>query len=71
MIEALVSLLIWLIVLGLIYYLAQMAINALPIAEPAKGIARVILLVIIILVIIYMLVGFLPAPRDGLVFPHR
>jgi hypothetical protein len=49
---------------------AQMAINALPIAEPMKGIVRVILLVIIILVVIYMLVGFLPM-HGGLYFPRR
>jgi hypothetical protein len=71
MIESLIALLIWLAILGVIYWLGQMLINALPMGEPVKSVARVILLVIVILIVIYMLVGFLPPLHGGLSFPRR
>jgi len=65
MIESLIALLIWLVVLGLIYWLATVVIAALPIPEPIKSVVRIIVLVIVILILIYLLVGFLPPLHSG------
>ena len=69
--QSLIYLLIWLLVLGLIYWLGGMLINAIPGAEPFKAVARIILLVIIILVVIYLLIGFLPPVHGGPYFLPR
>ena len=71
MIESLVYLLIWLLVLGLIYWLATVVIAALPIPEPVKSVVRIVVLVIVILVVIYLLVGFLPPLHSGGAFLDR
>ena len=55
----LLSLIIWLIVLGVIFYLLRWAINtACP--DPIRAVANVILVVVVVLILIYMLIGILP-----------
>ena len=71
MIESLIYLLIWICVLGLIYWLAQVIINAVPLPDPVKTVVRIVAMVILclILIVIYMLIGFLP-PLHGF-YPRR
>ncbi len=59
-IEGAVRAVIYILVAGAIYGLLLMLINAVPIPEPFKGWARIVLLVIAILVAIFFLLSFLP-----------
>lgn len=70
MIESLFYLIIWLVVLGLLYWLGITLINALPpSSDPVKGVLRIVLLVVCVLFAIYLLIGFLP-PLHGPPFPR-
>jgi hypothetical protein len=55
MIELLVSLLVFLLILGLVWYVIQM----LPLPEPFGRIAQVVLVVVAIIFLIYFLMGAL------------
>ena len=68
MIESLIYLLIWICVLGLIYWL-EVIINAVPLPDPVKTVVRIVVMVILCLIVIYMLIGFLP-PLHGF-YPRR
>jgi hypothetical protein len=60
MLESLLVLVIWLIVIGLIFWLLSNAINRLPIEEPVRGVINVVLILIVVLFCVYLLIGFLP-----------
>lgn len=59
-IAALVSVLIYLIAAGLIYWLLTWALSQLPIPEPFATVIRVILVVIVVLIVLYALLSILP-----------
>jgi hypothetical protein len=59
MIESLFYLIIWLVVLGLLYWLGVTLINALPQAsDSVKPVLRIVLLVVCVLFAVYLLVGY-------------
>jgi hypothetical protein len=59
MIDFLIYLLILLIVFGLLYYIIML----LPLPEPFKKIAQVVVLVLFLLVVLSGFLGLLPPPR--------
>lgn len=62
-IETLVSLVVWLLIVGLIFWLLWWAIGQAP--EPFQRVGRVIIAIVAVLVLVYMLLGFLPPMPHG------
>ena len=70
MIGALITLVIYIIILGLILYLLHYIVNALPLFEPFRQIANVLITVIGVIALIFILLslvgeGGLRLPRLG------
>ncbi len=64
MIATLVSVLIYLLILGLVYWALMQILGAIPLPEPIKSIARVLIMVIIVImaaIVLMKLVGPLTA----------
>lgn len=59
MIEALIALVIYLVIAGLIWWAATTILAAIPIPEPFKTVINVILIVILCLILIYALIPLL------------
>jgi hypothetical protein len=64
MIGALINLLIYLIIVGIIYWAVITILPLIPLPAPIAQIVRVILIVILALIIIYALLGLLPAAHQ-------
>ena len=63
-IEGLIGLLVWLVVLGLIFWLVWWFVNYIGLPEPFAKVARVIVALVAFLILIYLLLGILgPLPR--------
>lgn len=62
--HSLVSVVIWMAIVGLIFYVLWWGLGQLALPEPMNKIARVILVVFMVVVLLYFLVGFLP-PMPG------
>lgn len=60
----LISFILWLIIVGLIFWLLKWAIDSVA-PEPFRRVANVILIVVAVLILIYALVGFLPLHPIG------
>ena len=64
MIETLISVIIYLIIAGLIWWAATTIIGVLPMPEPIKTVINVLLVVVLCLIVIYALLPLLHAvPR--------
>lgn len=64
MVEGLLGLIVWLLVIGLIFYVLWWAVGQVGVPEPFNKVIRVVLAVACAIILIYMLLGFLPAmPR--------
>lgn len=59
MIEPLISLVIYLVVAGLIWWAVNTIVNAIPMPEPIKTVVNVVMIVIICLIVIYALLGLI------------
>ena len=59
-VSALVILLVWLIVIGLIFYVLWWGLGQAGLPEPINKVARVLLVVVLVIILIYMLLGILP-----------
>lgn len=59
MIEALISVVIYLVIAGLIWWAVSTILNVLPIPEPIKTVVNVILIVVLCLIVIYALLPLL------------
>lgn len=66
MIAALISLLIYLVIVGLIWWAAMTVVAVIPLPEPIRTVVRVILIVILCLIVIYALLSLLPASAPRL-----
>lgn len=60
MISALISVLIYLIIAGLIWWAVSTIINVIPLPEPIKTVVNVILIVVLCLIVIYALLPLIP-----------
>jgi len=66
MIENLLTLVIYIVVLGLVVWLLLYVVSQLPLPAPFPQVARVLIVVIACICLIYLLLGLLggvPAPR--------
>lgn len=59
MLNALIQLVIWLVIAGVIWWAVQQLLPLLPIGEPFLKIINVLLTVIIVIIVLYALVGLL------------
>lgn len=60
MVATLVSLVIWLIIVGLIWWAVTTILSVLPIPEPVRTVINVILIVVLCLIVIYALLDVVP-----------
>lgn len=58
----LVHLVIWLIVVGLIFSVLWYAVNRLPVFEPFREAARIVLMVGAVVILIFLLLGIVGRP---------
>ena len=68
MIGALITLVVYLVIAGLIWWAATAIIAAIPMPEPIRTVVRVIMIVIVCLICLYALLSLLPlvhAPALG------
>jgi len=64
MVETLLHLVIYLLILGVIFWLLDYVINTVPIFEPFRTAARVVLVVVGVIILVYILLGLMgTAPR--------
>jgi ABC-type multidrug transport system permease subunit len=57
MIVALINLIIWLVVVGIVYYLAIYVLDAVPVPDPPKRLIKILITVLLVLFIIQLLLG--------------
>lgn len=57
MIAALINLVIYLIIIGVIYWAVTTILGLIPLPEPIAQVIRVILIVILVLIVVYALLG--------------
>jgi hypothetical protein len=63
-VEGLISLIVWLIIVGLIFWLLWWFIGYIGLPEPFNKVARVLIGLVAFLILIYLLLGILgPMPR--------
>lgn len=68
MISALISLIIWLLVVGILYWLLIYVLDAIPIPDPANRIIKIVAAVVLALVILLALLDLLGV-HSGVQFP--
>lgn len=59
MIEPLISLVVYLVIAGLIWWAVSTIVNAIPMPEPIKTVVNVVMIVIICLIVLYALLGII------------
>lgn len=65
MLNALIQLIIWLMIVGVIWWGVHQLLPLLPIAEPFITIIRVLLTVILVIIVLYAIIGLLGALAGG------
>ena len=70
MISALVNLIIWLLVLGIVYWLAIYVIDAVGLPDPPARILKVAVTVIVCLAAVLLLLSLLTGGSTGVSFPR-
>jgi hypothetical protein len=65
MIVALINLIIWLLVLGIVYWLVVWLIDSVPIPDPPARLIKIGLVVIMTLLVILMLLNFIGIDIGG------
>ena len=69
MIPALINLIIWLIIVGVLMALVYWVLDAIPIPEPINRIVKVVMVVIVALVLILLLLQLLGVSGSGIDLP--
>lgn len=69
MIAALINLIIYLIVLGLLYWLVVYVIDTIPIPDPPNRFIKLALMVLLVLIVIVLLLDILGGGVGGLGLP--
>jgi hypothetical protein len=65
MITSLVSLVVYIIVIGVVFWLLSYLIDNLPMDEPFRRIAKIVLMVLSVLIVIVLLLQFVGAIDGG------
>ena len=66
MIETLISIIIYLVIAGLIWWAVTTILGVVPIPEPIKTVIRVLMIVVLCLIVIYALLPLLHVPMGRL-----
>lgn len=69
-ISGLLSIVIWLVVLGLIFWLIWWFIGYVGVPEPFNKVLRVIVGLVALLIVIYFLLGIMPSPHGVTLWRH-
>jgi len=69
MINALITLIIWLLVIGILYWIVIYVLDAIPIPDPPNRIIKVVLAVVLALVVLMVLLDLLGV-HSGVSFPR-
>jgi len=59
---SLINLLIWVIILGLVFYVVYWALSQMPLPAPFAVVARVVLALIVVVVLLSLLFGGIQVP---------
>lgn len=70
MISGLITLIIYLLVLGLLYWLVIYILDTVPVPDPPNRIIRIALMVLMVLVIIVLLLNLVGTSVGGLDLPR-
>ena len=62
--ETLISLLIWILVLGVIWAIFHFILTKFPLDPPMRQIIEVVIAVIFLIIVLSWFVGWIPAPRS-------
>lgn len=60
MIETLITVILYLVVAGLIWWAVSTIINVIPIPEPIRTVINVLMIVVLVLIVIYALLPLIP-----------
>ena len=63
MVETLITLVVYLLVVGLILWAVTTILNVLPIPDPIRTVINVVMIVILCVIVIYALLGIIPHGR--------
>lgn len=63
MIEALITVIIYLLIAGLIWWAVTTILGVIPLPEPIKTVVNVLMIVVLCLIVIYALMGLVPHGR--------
>ena len=73
MIGLLINLIVWLLVVGILYWLAIYVIDAIPLPQPANRVAKIVLTVLVVLIVVLLLLQLvgvdIGGPRMPMVAP--
>ena len=69
MIPALINLIVWLLIVGILYALVVWVIDSIPIPQPANRMIKIVLVVLIALVIILLLLDLVGMGGGGIDLP--
>jgi glucan phosphoethanolaminetransferase (alkaline phosphatase superfamily) len=59
MIIALINLIVWLVVVGILYWLVLWIIDAIPIPDPPARMIKIVLMVLLVIVVILLLLNLI------------
>lgn len=63
MIEILIQIIIYLLIVGLLWWAVTTIIGVIPIPEPIKTVIRVLMIVVLVLIVVYALLPLIPHGR--------
>ena len=66
MIGALINLIVYLIIVGVIYWAVTTILGLIPLPDPIKQVIQVILIVILVLIVVYALLGLIGVVHPAL-----
>ena len=64
-VETLITLVIYLIIVGVIYWAVTTILTVVPLPDPIRTVINVVMIVILVLIVVYALLGLLPALGGG------
>ena len=69
MISALITLIVWLLVVGILYWIVVYVLDAIPIPDPPNRIIKIVLAVVLALAVLLMLLDLMGV-HSGVTFPR-
>jgi len=69
MIGLFINIIVWILVLGILYWLAIYVIDAIPLPQPANRVAKLVITVLIVLVVLLLLLQLVGVDLGGARLP--